>query len=226
MPTATPLRKSRRVMRRFIPDCPSQFLSLRHQGQNSSAFMLTGNLLFRRRWLRLRGTISPRVRGSKVCSCSGVVKHCLASSHHCGIILPQHQIVSLLTQRARYLRGDSRLEKNGALDRLTCVADCEAWSGKRCLDIPSIICDVRHKLRVRKRLIGTSHNSESDVFVAPFHECRNNCVERALVRSQSIRMLGIEHKQSTSILQQKAHAFYGDARAEIVVHTLDQGSDI
>src|SRR5580693_836134 len=158
-------------------------------------------LLLCRHCLRLGVAIGPRVRCSKIRAACGIVKHRLSSSHQCGIILSQNQVVALLAQLTLHFRRDSRLQKNGALDWLSCVADGEAWSGESCLDVPAIVHYVGHKLRMRKRLIGTAHNPKSYVLVPPLHKCRNDGVEGTLVRAERIRMFGIEHKESSPILK-------------------------
>ena len=57
----------------------------------------------------------------------------------------------------------------------------------RGLNILIGIDDVRDILRVRLRLIPSAHDAERDAHVALFHERRNDGMQRALVRRESVR---------------------------------------
>src|SRR6516225_2289744 len=85
-------------------------------------------LLLRYQRLWLGGPIGSWIRRREVGPGFGVVKHSLSPSHECGIVLSQNQVMSLLAQLCLDLRRDSRLQNNGALDRLSGVTDGEARS--------------------------------------------------------------------------------------------------
>src|SRR6266576_5276379 len=134
--------------------------------------------------------------------------------------------MAFLTQLSLHLWRDSRLQKDAAFDRLSRVADGKAWSRKCRLDVPAVIHDVGNELCMRKRLIRSAQNAGSYMLVAALHERRNNGVKRTFTRRERIWRLWVEHEEPSSILKQKAHPGYRDARAEIVVHALDHRGNV
>ena len=63
------------------------------------------------------------------------------------------------------------------------------------------IHDMGDELRVRKRLICASHDAESDVLIAAFHECGNNGVKWTLAGREHVGRIGIEKKQRAAIFR-------------------------
>ena len=60
---------------------------------------------------------------------------------------------------------------------------------KRGLNIHSVIDDVGGELRVCQRLVGSAHDSETDVLIAAFHECRDDRVERPFAAGEHVGVL-------------------------------------
>src|SRR5579863_8517766 len=94
------------------------------------------------------------------------------------------------------------------------------------LKVHPVIDHVGDELSVRQRLVGASHNAESNVIVAVLHKRRNDGMKRALVRGESVRLVGIEHEQGATVLQGKSHSAHRDPRTETGEVALNQRNDI
>src|SRR5271169_3298536 len=70
---------------------------------------------------------------------------------------------------------------------------------ERLLDVHPVIDIIRRKLRMRQRLIGSSHDSESDVQIAALHERRNDGVEGPLASREHVGAGGIERESGAAV---------------------------
>src|SRR4029077_11877060 len=102
----------------------------------------------------------------------------------------------------------------------------ETRLGEWSLNVHAVIHDIRNKLGVRQRLVGSAHDTESDMRISLLHESGNNGVKRPLARRPRIGMAGIEQKQSATVVQHKAPTLHRDSGTESVVQALYERCDV
>src|SRR5262245_45636296 len=59
------------------------------------------------------------------------------------------------------------------------------------LDVETEVGDIRHKLRVRLRLIEAAHDAESNADTILFHERGNDRMQRTLSRRECVRVISL-----------------------------------
>src|SRR5487761_625521 len=98
----------------------------------------------------------------------------------------------------------SNIRRHAILDLHVAAAESDLVESRgfhRRLDVHPKIHNVRDKLRVRLRLIESSHDAKSDSRVALGHECWNNRMQRALMPSEHVRRTRLQVEQRPAVLQ-------------------------
>ena len=147
----------------------------------------------------------------------------LAATHGLYIFAPDADLVAALGQLLQRMLGHARFD----IDITAGSAVLEKARGLQgLLQAHAVVDVIGHELRMGHGLHRAAHDAEADMLVALFHEGRNDGVERALSTGEHVGMLGIEIETRAAILQHKAHAFHGDARAEAGIYALNPTSDV
>src|SRR5580700_11086185 len=100
--------------------------------------------------------------------------HRLSSAHRGRVRAHNLKLMSHGCELVENLRLHSRFDNYVAASLGT---DGEAGGLERFLNVHTVIHHVGNKLRVRYRLVRSSHDAEPDVQVPTLHERRNNCME-------------------------------------------------
>src|SRR5205807_9881740 len=74
---------------------------------------------------------------------------------------------------------------------------------------------------MRKRLVGTAHDTEADMRVAALHERGDDGMEWTLASGENIGMAWLEREAEAAILQNESHSVHGHAGAESFRHALN-----
>src|SRR5260370_1372892 len=77
-----------------------------------------------------------------------------------------------------------------------------------------------------QRLVGASHDSESDMFVTAFHKSGNDGMKRTLSAREHIGMIPRKREAPAAIVKNETQALNSDARAEVVGDTLNPTYDV
>ena len=93
------------------------------------------------------------------------------------------QDVAHLAQRVEGVGSYARLDDDAAAELL---AIREARLFHRGLHVHVVIDDIRDELRVRERLIESTHDAEADLLIAALHEGGNDRVEGALASGERV----------------------------------------
>src|ERR1700730_13469133 len=120
--------------------------------------------------------------------------------------------MSLFLQLPDDLARNARFDQDRAPNRASSrVWDREPWRFESGLDVHTIVHHIRYKLCVRQGLIRTAHDAKTDVNIAALHKSGNDGVKRTLPGRERVRIVFVEDKQGSTIVERETHSLDHDS---------------
>ena len=152
------------------------------------------------RHLRNRRAVVARVGSAKVHTVA-IAHYGLAETKQMASRLSHCQFVAASGQLHSNIFGNERFDRH--ITSLKC-AFREASGLEGFLDVETVVGDIGYELRMRLRLIEAAHYAKGDAYPIPFHESRNDGVQRPLSRFQRVGMILFQSKERATVVQHEA----------------------